>query len=739
MISSRALLVCNSACSSRLASLCIAAAFIGLSPDACGQTLPPGIIDAPPTVVGDSASIGSDTTLNVMPGGSVGDFFGAGVFGANTNLLVNISGGQVGSGFTARDGSVIDISGGLFGFQGTNFGVLDAESGSQVMVSGGRFDTGFDAMAGSDVDLFGAEFQLNGSPVANGAVVTVTEDDVLSGTLEDGSQFIFAASQRDRIAAATINQTTAPPASPSEITVDDANGPTSLRPGQTLHLEAGGVLDQSFNAVDATINVSDGMLGQLRPTKIASTQLNISGGQVGQVETLLNSVTTVSGGQVTQIDTNVGGTLRISGGTVDQIASDSNSVIEITGGAIGQFDAGRDDNAATDSSTNVIVNISDGTIGNQFDINENSTVNLSGGSIGEDLSAADATLNMIGGAIGADARLLRSYALLRGGTIGRDLRILSGTVTVDGTDIGEQVELDGSPSSRAVLNLRSGSLGANSFAESHSRLNMSGGSLGDNFQAGDENSDSEDLIVNISGGTVGADFQTFSGTTVNVSGGDIGANFSVGDFGGNVDVTANLAGGDFDSIVVGAGAEANLSGGAFGDRYTGLNGSETNLFGVSFAIDGTPITDLIPGTPRTINDRNVVLSGVFLSGEPFAFELNDSFVAGEDLFSFGSVVNITLQFGLPGDYDGNGAVDAIDYAVWRENLGQTGLAPFSPGDGNGDGVVDSGDYDLWRRNFGAAAAANSLPTPEPASGVLLLYLVSLSCLFKKADVRTMRK
>jgi hypothetical protein len=68
----------------------------------------------------------------------------------------------------------------------------------------------------------------------------------------------------------------------------------------------------------------------------------------------------------------------------------------------------------------------------------------------------------------------------------------------------------------------------------------------------------------------------------------------------------------------------------------------------------------------------------------------------------------------PGDYNGNGAVDAADYVVWRKRSGQTG-APGIPGDGSGptsgvpDGVVDERDYDWWKVNFGKTipAAAGS--------------------------------
>jgi hypothetical protein len=55
---------------------------------------------------------------------------------------------------------------------------------------------------------------------------------------------------------------------------------------------------------------------------------------------------------------------------------------------------------------------------------------------------------------------------------------------------------------------------------------------------------------------------------------------------------------------------------------------------------------------------------------------------------------------LTGDYNQNGVVDAADYTVWRDTLGQTGLTPFSGADGDGDGTVDPDDYSVWKAHFG---------------------------------------
>ena len=77
--------------------------------------------------------------------------------------------------------------------------------------------------------------------------------------------------------------------------------------------------------------------------------------------------------------------------------------------------------------------------------------------------------------------------------------------------------------------------------------------------------------------------------------------------------------------------------------------------------------------------------------------------------------------GLLGDYNQNGVVDAADYVVWRNTLGQTGTGLAA--DGNTNGQIDDGDYNVWRSHFGrtsgSGSATGSATIPEPATLVLL--------------------
>lgn len=84
----------------------------------------------------------------------------------------------------------------------------------------------------------------------------------------------------------------------------------------------------------------------------------------------------------------------------------------------------------------------------------------------------------------------------------------------------------------------------------------------------------------------------------------------------------------------------------------------------------------------------------------------------------------------PGDFNYDGVVDAADFTVWRDTLGQEGFDQVA--DADGDGLVGHGDYDIWRANFGATAGDGALAktaVAEPASLVSLLAAMA-ACLAK---------
>jgi hypothetical protein len=83
---------------------------------------------------------------------------------------------------------------------------------------------------------------------------------------------------------------------------------------------------------------------------------------------------------------------------------------------------------------------------------------------------------------------------------------------------------------------------------------------------------------------------------------------------------------------------------------------------------------------------------------------------------------VSLAVALAGDYNHNGTVEAGDYTVWRNTLGQSGTGLAA--DGNGDQMITGLDYDVWKSNFGntlpgGGSTAEIGAVPEPLPLVLL--------------------
>ena len=71
--------------------------------------------------------------------------------------------------------------------------------------------------------------------------------------------------------------------------------------------------------------------------------------------------------------------------------------------------------------------------------------------------------------------------------------------------------------------------------------------------------------------------------------------------------------------------------------------------------------------------------------------------------------------GLVGDYNGDGAINAADYTIWRDTLGSsTDLRA----DGDNNTIIDQLDYAVWTAKFGTAGSGLAAAVPEPGSMVL---------------------
>jgi hypothetical protein len=140
---------------------------------------------------------------------------------------------------------------------------------------------------------------------------------------------------------------------------------------------------------------------------------------------------------------------------------------------------------------------------------------------------------------------------------------------------------------------------------------------------------------------------------------------------------------------------------------------------LEIARTGTTL-EIAPGDVRIVSDV-LLLGGGFADPERSPF--ND---AGQLVFyaAFEDSTAALLLYspaGTPGDYNGDGLVDAADYTVWRDHLGTNANLPNDETPGS----VTSGDYMVWRSNFGQSAGSGSLSlfdsaVPEPTNLLALL-------------------
>jgi hypothetical protein len=85
---------------------------------------------------------------------------------------------------------------------------------------------------------------------------------------------------------------------------------------------------------------------------------------------------------------------------------------------------------------------------------------------------------------------------------------------------------------------------------------------------------------------------------------------------------------------------------------------------------------------------------------------------------------LTLTLDLPpeedANFNGDGAVDGLDFLTWQENYGTEDVATLATGDANGDGDVNDADFAVWTEQFGTTGLMSAAATgvPEPAAGLL---------------------
>ena len=276
------------------------------------------------------------------------------------------------------------------------------------------------------VNISGGEFLLNGSTINNiTSPFTLGDGDVFTGTLEDGSPFIF--SNSDSLNGVNLIETSTPTLDTTPQIINTASALRSARAGETLTVQLGGALGDDFTAVGATLNVESGSVGS--GAEVANSEVNVSGGTIGNNFGAFGGTVNISGGTVgSNFGANNGSEVNISGGSVgDGFDANSGSEVNISGGSVG------DDFQAEFGST---VNISEGEVGIFFNAGSGSTVNISGGTVGSNFNApSGSTVNISGGAVGSNFIAGGGSTVnISGGTVGSNFFALGSTVNLFGTE-----------------------------------------------------------------------------------------------------------------------------------------------------------------------------------------------------------------------------------------------------------------------------------------------------------------
>lgn len=538
------------------------------------------------------------------------------VFGGGTAAPLGLRSGQtlsvVGSNARMRDyfavnGGTLTLFGGILGtstqagqgaeieiITGTVLDDFRAHAGSKVTIRGGSFADGFASTPESDVQIFGGEFRLDGSALPSGVIgLEVGGGNVLTGTLQDGSVFIFSSS-RDELRKATLTEVVDLAA--ADLTprvLNNSNNPFAggLRPGQTLTLRDGGSIRSLYAAVGATLNVEGGTVRD--GLKIAQTELNLSGGQIGSgAAAFFGSTVNVTDGQVgTGFAAYDGSTVNVTGGQIDTgfVAYDG-STVNVSGGVVS---SGLHANGG-------VININEGGVIDAGARATNAgTFNVQGGQVGENFQVGTGgVLNVTGGQFG-DRLLINGEANLDGGTFGLETQLVNGVLNISDGEFGTPFN-PGIVSEQAALVI--GQTHTAGSGSAGGTVNISGGV----FHAAGFSGPS--VLINPAGDPGGA-----SPLAVTITGGDFDNLFSVLGTTRHFVFTPQTMTGQFEDLPTEV-ADVTISGGTFGADFNAGVGSNVELLGGDFKIGGVAFAG-----GRVDSVPSGLVTGVLADGSPFIF------------------------------------------------------------------------------------------------------------------------
>jgi fibronectin-binding autotransporter adhesin len=215
------------------------------------------------------------------------------------------------------------------------------------------------------------------------------------------------------------------------------------------------------------------------------------------------------------------------------------------------------------------------------------------------------------------------------------------------------------------------------------------------------------LLANNSSGSA-----TGTGAVTVSAGGTLGGTGTVGGAVTNNGIIAPGAAG-VGTLSVGGG----VTDGASSSWSIELSGASADMLTVTgnidlSAVDSLNVTGAGTGSSWLIGTYTGTLTGVF-----------DTITSGYSVSYTGGNITLSTAVSLPGDFNGDGKVDASDYVFVRKQ---------TPDITSGTGLTN---YNTWRANFGNPPGAgsggglggNGAAVPEPSSFVLLMFsLVALA-------------
>lgn len=290
-----------------------------------------------------------------------------------------LSGGVIGWRAEAQSGGIVDIAGANVGtfFRVRNDGLLN--------ISGGAIGDNLVAEPGASANLYGGDYRINGQPieelnnVGDSLNIVLAGQDILTGTLSDGTPFVFSRMDRGpdpnpgRIrdsssAAAAVVETgdlfspgtltlhrTAVLTAQAGIQIATDTSPLGVRSSQVMIVPSGTSLSSNFNAgpgstvvvnggtvpfnfeaTGATVLLSDGEIGSYMDAFAGST-VSITGGRIGRMFDAFDSTVAMSEGWIEENFAAHNSTINVTGGYIDNDFVLNNSELVTSGGSLNRL------------------------------------------------------------------------------------------------------------------------------------------------------------------------------------------------------------------------------------------------------------------------------------------------------------------------------------------------------------------------------------------------------------------